>query len=118
MSLIADNDKHSNFYTGLSWQVVNHLFQFLSPVIHGSRALKKDEFFMVLVWLLLGLSLNDLAHRFDVCTSTMTKIFQIWLEVMYCHLQFLIKWPDRDVIRRNMPLAFKQLYALIVLKLS
>lgn len=50
MSLIADNDKHSNFYTGISWQVVNHLFQFLSPSVHCSRALKKDEF----LWFLYG----------------------------------------------------------------
>ena len=29
---------------------------------------------------------------------------------MYCYLKFLIKWLSHEVIKKNMPPAFKQLY--------
>ena len=111
MSLIAGNDKRSKFYTGLPWNVVLHLYQFLLPEVNSSRALDmEDEFFLVLVRLRLGLLLDDLAQRFKISNASVGRIFQKWLEVMYHRLQFLIKWPEREVIRQNMPMAFKQLY--------
>ena len=45
--------------------------------------------------------------------SVFQEIFnflQKWLEVMYHRLNFLIKWPLREVIKENMPPTFKQLY--------
>ena len=48
MSFIQGDNKHSTFYTGLSWEVVLHLYQFLSPVVDPSQALEKeDEFFFI-----------------------------------------------------------------------
>ena len=91
MSFIQGDDKHSKFYTGFSWNVVLHLYQFLSPMVDPSRAREKeDEFFLLLVRLRLGLHLEDLAYRFGITNASVTRIIQKWLEVMYHRLQFLI----------------------------
>ena len=80
-------------------------------MVDASRTLQKeDEFFLVLVRLRLGLHVEDLGYRFGISNTSVTRIFQKWLEVMYHRLHFLIKWPEREVIRQNMPMAFKQLF--------
>ena len=65
---------------------------------------------MFLVCLRLGLLLEDLAARFGVSVAIASRSFQKCLELMFCHLRFLIKWPSRDIIKENMPIAFKILY--------
>lgn len=52
----------------------------------------------------------DLASRFNISLTTASRNFQKWLDVMYARLKFIIKWPSREVIKSNMPPAFKQLY--------
>lgn len=112
VSMIQGNDHLTNFYTGLSsWAVFLQLFHFLVPHVEPAMGLSyEDEFFLILVKLTRGLLLEDLASRFNICLSAASKSFQKWLEVMYQRLQFLIKWPPRDIFRENVPRAFKQLY--------
>ena len=33
-----------------------------------------------------------------------------WLDVMHIRLKFLIVWPERDILRHNLPSSFKQHY--------
>ena len=40
----------------------------------------------------------------------MSNIFQQWIEVMFIHLKFLIKWPMQEAARANMLQIFKDLY--------
>ena len=110
--MIKENDEKTNFYTGLpSWSVFQKIFNFLSPHFAPSRSLPlEDELIMVLMRLRLGLLLEDLSARFGVTASFVSRCFQKWLEVMYHRLNFLIKWPMREVIKENMPPALKQLY--------
>ena len=54
--------------------------------------------------------MEDLATRFAVTTTVASRSFQKWLDVMYYRLKFIIMWPSREVIKENMPPAFKQLY--------
>ena len=112
VKMIKENDERTSFYTGLpSWNVFREIFDFLSPHVTPSHSLPlEDEFVMILMRLRLGLLLEDLSARFGVTASFVSRSFQKWLEVMYHRLQFLIKWPLREVIKENMPPAFKQLY--------
>ena len=53
--------------------------------------------------------MEDLGTRFAVTTTVVSRSFQKWLDVMYYRLKFLIMWPSREVIRENMPPAFKHM---------
>ena len=77
---------------------------------HHSLLSLKDELLIVLMRLRLNLMLEDLGYRFHVSKSTISRIFQAWIDVMYARLKFLIVWPSRDVVRHNMPQVFKDLY--------
>ena len=103
--LIEGNDKKTEFYTGLpSWEVFLKVYKLLiahAPLQKWQRShlTLKDELVIVLMRLRLNLMLEDLAYRFNVSKSTISRIFQTWLDVMYARLKFLIVWLERDAVR-------------------
>ena len=114
--MIKENDDATSYYTGLSsWDLFQLLVSYLS-VKHPSAKTSKlkvslpDGLLMVLMRLRLNLQIEDLSYRFGVSLSTVHDIFQKWIEVMFVHLKFLIKWPAQDVARMNMPQLFIDLY--------
>ena len=114
-TMIRDNNSLTHQYTGLpTWGVFLHIVMFLTPfaTTRSTALTAEDEIFLTLVRLRLALFLDDLANRFDIATSTVSRIFQKWLDIMYSKLGFLITWPKREVICQNLPPAFKSLYVL------
>ena len=109
---LEGNDANTKFFTGLpSWAVFGHLFCFLSPHLGTCKSLcPEDQLLIVLMRLRLALFLEDLAQRFSLTISTAHRLLQKGLEVMYTRLSFLIAWPSREVMSRNMPAVVKQLY--------
>ena len=67
-----------------------------------------DQVLLCLMKLRLGLQNNDLAYRFQVCSATVSEIFNDCIPKLAERLKFLIKWQSREVIRKNMPPCFKQ----------
>ena len=63
---------------------------------------------MVLMKLRLNLFDQDLAYRFGVAQSTVSKIMKKWVNVMYVRLKPLVQWPQREKLRRTMPEDFKR----------
>ena len=110
--MIEGNDEKTRFYTGLpAWAVFLHLFLFLAvPSTTVTKLVPENELFLVLVRLRLGLLVEDLATRFCVTKSFVSRVFQKWLDVMYIRLSFLIAWPERDMCKQNMPMCFKEAY--------
>lgn len=49
---------------------------------------------MVVVRLRLGLTLTDLALRFGVSESTISRIFTTWINFLYFHLKDLCQMPE------------------------
>ena len=88
-----------------------HLFRFLSPHLQlgtWKSLCPEDQLLMVLMRLRLTLFLEDLAQIFSLPISTAHRLLQKGL--MYTRLSFLIAWPSREVMSRNMPAVVKQLY--------
>ena len=56
----------------------------------------------------LGLLNKDLAVRFDISTSSMSKIFRSLVPLIAAHMTNLIVWPDHGTIRRHLPWSFKK----------
>ena len=69
-----------------------------------------DELFLMLVRLRLGLKEYDLAHRFEIFQSTVSRIFLTWINYCYLRLGMLPCWPDRETINDTMPAHFREHY--------
>ena len=69
-----------------------------------------EEFFMTLVRLRLGLVEEDLAHRFGVSQSTVSRITCTWINFLYMKLKELPLWPPKELVKANMPQQFKTRY--------
>lgn len=105
-SIIKDDDKRSQFYTGLSYEVFLKTYEFLSVHVKGKT---KDslpfleQFFLTLVKLRLDLPFEFLAHLTDCGEQTVRDYFWKWVDLMYAKLKFLIKQPDREATFRTLP---------------
>lgn len=79
--------------------------------VHGNRKLKlEEEFFMVMQRMRLGLLTEYLAIVFNVSPSVVSSVFFSWIRLMALELRFLISWPDRIQVLRNMPDHFRKYY--------
>ena len=65
---------------------------------------------MFLMKLRLKLFDGDLAQRFGVHPSTVSRYFHRVLDIAYEATAFLIQWPKRDVLRLTMPLSFRRFF--------
>ena len=54
-----------------------------------------------------GFDVLDLATRFDVSTSTVSRVVQTWTVFLAKQLDFLIKWPTREQLKNRPINAFK-----------
>ncbi|XP_064468637.1 uncharacterized protein LOC135381813 [Ornithodoros turicata] len=121
------SDDDIQFYTGLpSYAMFKNFLTYLDPGERGCNiqygtssdsisplgrphALSMDnELFLTLVRLRVGLFQQDLAHRFSVTQATISRILSAWINHLYLKLSALPQWPSREIIQKNMPVAFKE----------
>ena len=107
-----DNGKVS-FYTGLpTYEVLEATFNHVAP--HVKRRTQSLSLFQEMVMVLMKLRLNvphqDLAYRFGVSMSTVSRTFAHWLVIMDVRLSPLIRWPEREELWKTMPQCFKFLF--------
>ena len=133
-TLIKSNLK-MNFYTGTtSIAIFNAIFSLLYPYLkyikpwRGSKEARrkskvgtvswkykckklslKDQFFLTLVRLRLGLLNEDLADRFQISTGLCSEIFKTWISFLSSTLgQALINWIPKEAVLEHMPKVFKE----------
>ncbi len=70
----------------------------------------EQELFMVLVRLRCGLLIEDVAHRFDLSPSHVSRINITWITFLSQQLRFLPIWPTRKFVDDNMPECFKRTF--------
>ena len=110
-----DDDKKVKYYTGLpSYSVLIALFDYMSKdlqlpsTITSAKKSAFEQLVMVLMKLRLNLGDQDLAYRFQVTQSTVSRYFNRWLDVLYTCLSCLITWPERDQLMKTMPMEFRK----------
>ncbi|XP_043190912.1 uncharacterized protein LOC122394111 [Amphibalanus amphitrite] len=108
---LKENEEEFKFYTGFPslamfmWFVrVLCLGCDLSKI---SRLSVHNMVLMVLMKLRLGTTNQDLAWRFGVSRSLVSKIVQGTLSPMAAMCRRLIIWPSRESIQANLPLCFR-----------
>ena len=116
-----DDDQKSRFYTGLpTFDVLNLVMQTLSSSGENNTTGPKkhlsdfQEILLVLIKLRLGLNELDLAYRFQISQSTVSRIFQKWITIMAKKLRFLIKWPSREDLIATLPQEFRKNFSKCV----
>ena len=125
---IKDDDSKVLFYTGFdSYQSLQIFYEFLGPSVHelcySSKASQLptnrgrprtlppiEELFVTLIRLRLGLMEKDLAFRFEISQSTVSRIIITWINFLYMQMKEIPLWPPREVVKSNMPIQFKEKY--------
>ena len=111
--VLENDDEQTHFYTGLpSYSVFRTLLDLLSKAIkpHYLGLSAADQFLMVMMKLRHAFTLKDLSYRFGVDITRVSRIFNHWINIMHAELQPLVKWPERDIVRKTLPACFKPTY--------
>jgi len=93
----TSDDAKVHYYTGLATRLLLlRTFELvMGSLAHGDkRSYYWRSFMIVLMKLRLNLGLQDIAYRLGICTSTVGRHFHEMLDIMSCHLEWLIKWPE------------------------
>ena len=121
MTALRNNEGLVKFYTGLpDHDTLKAVFDLCSECLpstteHGQRKLTNhDEFLMTMIKLRLNLKNADLAFRFGIAESTVSKIIHKWLSILYVSLKFLICWPSREEVRATLPECFRSKFGKAV----
>lgn len=130
---VLKNDHKVKYYTGIpSVQSFNDIYSVIEPCVKNVRYWKgpkyqcnilyhkkvkkqrinkkltaKDEMILTMMKLRLGLLDEDIADRFHISKSHVSRIFTTWIQVLSKCIGSLVFNPAKDVTRTNLPPKFK-----------
>ena len=100
------------FYTGLpSYPRLTAVFNYVSSssVENSCSTLPLfQQFLITLMKLRLNVSDQDIAYRFGISQSTVSKNFRKRINIMYVYLKPFIVWPGHEEVLKTMPEGFKR----------
>ncbi|XP_046860953.1 uncharacterized protein LOC124454191 [Xenia sp. Carnegie-2017] len=108
-----NDDEKVLFYTGLpSWKILSATLELVRPYLMHSPKCSLSPFrelLLTVMKLRLNLTGEDLAYRFgNINKGTVLRIFLQVIDVLYNHLSPLILWPDREALRKTLPVDFRK----------
>ena len=105
------NDAKVKYYTGLpNFVTLLAIYNFFAPYIEITNRSVLSPFQQLMIALMklhLNLGDQDLSFRFGVNQSTISRCFNKMICVLYIRLKPLIKWPERSVLLKTMPMEFR-----------
>ena len=110
---LKKDDKKVRYYTGLpTFGLLKTVYDFIASDLPSDITCSKldpfEQFIMTLLKLRLGLGDQDLAYRFNISQTTVSRYFGRWLDLLYTKLSCLILWPERDSLLKTMPAEFRK----------
>ena len=129
------NQAHLKFYTGFeSYNLFKVLLEYLEPAAskliywgsntniekttdfnynkkgRGRIMSSKSELFLVLTRFRLGLLVEDMALRFDISSSHVSRIIVTWTDFLHSQMRMLPIWATKQTVKETMPKCFKEKY--------
>lgn len=127
---VLKSDKACKFYTGIpTVAAFNALYKVIEPQIPKIRHWKgpkhvlkykkfrrtgpkrglssKEEMVITLMKLRLGLLNQDLADRFNVSSTHISRVFTTWIKILSQFFGSLVFNPSKEVVRENLPPKFR-----------
>ena len=100
------------FYTGLpSVEILDVVFELVEQHMTSSVKLTRyNQMLLCLIRLRMNYLFKDIAYQLRISLSTVQRSFHATLDVLYAKLAFLIRWPDREQLRKTMPMCFRAGY--------
>ncbi|XP_066263592.1 uncharacterized protein [Branchiostoma lanceolatum] len=113
------NSEKVKFYTGLpNYNVFNAVLTLISSHMTERRNTKLSHFQQLLITLMklrLNIFHQDLAYRFGVHMSTISRTVHQVVDLLYALLvPTAVIWPDREELRKTLPMAFRGRYGKCV----
>ncbi|XP_073688463.1 uncharacterized protein [Garra rufa] len=106
---ILKNDTSSVLYTGFTLSVFKEHVKYLQQFYTSKFKMHvMDQILMTMMKLKLNLLQGDLAERFDVSQSAVSRIISYWIDAMEEHMRVYIPWLPRETVRSTMPQCFKE----------
>ncbi|XP_055509316.1 uncharacterized protein LOC129707898 isoform X1 [Leucoraja erinacea] len=105
----SKDDKKVEYYTGLpTFTILMVVFNYVQDKLPTRHSLTYfQQLLIILMKLRLAVTHEDLAYRFFVSESTISRVFNTGLDALY-GISKLIAWPEREVLWKTMPMQFRQ----------
>ena len=104
-----NDDQRVSYYTDLAcFNTLMALFNLVKPAIKKGKLLNPfEKFILCMIRLRLGISVIDLAPRFQISKNTAADTFLDVLNILYAKILPLIICPERPELQMSMPVCFR-----------
>ena len=117
LTLKVEEQGFTEDYTGLcKWELFVALFEYVKPCMQttGKSSLSSfQKLLLTLMRLRNNLSFPDLGYRFEIHPTTVSRIFNRVLDLLFIKLKLLIKWPERAALKKTMPMVFRKHFQIV-----
>lgn len=105
-----ENDERVLYFTGLPcFMTLMTLFNYLESFLPEKLCLDKFECLtMTMSKLRLNFAVKYLSFQLGISKSTISRIFLDTIDVMYTRMKPFVMWPDRESLRKTMPVQFQE----------
>ena len=105
-------------YTSLTnCRTFEYMFEMLRPLaVESKRSVLglRQQFFLMFAKLTHNFTEEDLAFRFNVSQSTVSRYFHTWIDIVYKLKDKVIHWPRQADIELTMPMSFRKHFPEVV----
>ena len=108
--VMMHDDKKVKYYTGLpSFSMFKAIYDYVSTdLLTCMKGANLAVFELVLMKLRLNLGDQELAYRFGISQSTVSRYLSKVMELLHARLSCLVCWPKRDQLIKTMPMEFRK----------
>ena len=104
---LESDDDQTHLYTGLSSHAVlmsrlTSLSALVPTRSTGCGLQVGDRFLLVLIKLKLAVPYQDLAYWYCNDIMKVSKVFHQWIDIMSRKMQWLVRWPDSELIQQSL----------------